>query len=89
MKSYSGSNFFGKESRKKLAVVVSAILLLSGIAYPAANAASAYVTTAQREKDLKDIAKELVRLQGRVKYLESCVQNLQVDKFSSFSRVIC
>jgi conjugal transfer/entry exclusion protein len=74
---------------KGFAVVAVAIMIVGVLSIPVANGAAKYVTMSQREKDLRDIANELVRLQGRVKYLENCVKNLQVDNFSSFSRVIC
>jgi hypothetical protein len=56
--------------------VLSAALVLSSIIYSAeASSAPQYVTIQKYNKDLKQIATEVVKLQYRVADLESCLSN--------------
>jgi len=80
-----------KRAKSRLAIFVLTSFLLGIISVPTANSISKYVTQKQRVKDLTDIAEQIVKLQGRINYLEKCVQNLSVDRYSSgaIQRVNC
>jgi len=76
--------------RKRTLALGMTISFVVGVAsFPVANAATQYVTMQQRKKDLTDIAKQIVLLQGRISYLESCIRDLRVNKYSSFGDVEC
>lgn len=76
--------------RKRYVIAgMSLSFLVGAVSFPVANAATQYVTIQQRNKDLTDVAKQMVALQRRISNLEFCIRNLRVSKYSSFGNVEC
>jgi hypothetical protein len=76
-------------ARKRSLIGFVLAFMLGGISTPIANSAAQYVTMQQRNKDLRDIANQFVRLQSRVTTLEICIDNLRVNKYDNFGLVNC
>lgn len=71
------------KKRALTALILCCSFTLGAVSVNTAEAVAKYVTQKQRVKDLTDIAKQLVKLQNRIQYLENCIENLTVNPYST------